>query len=109
MSEDSIDNSLTYNFVESPQYREIYVDGVWGGIHPGGYIQMAMFKEKSYLPSAIEYNVLEEGRLEERERILADSITRELEADVRLTLNTAIMMRNWLDQRIVELTNSQQR
>ena len=69
---------------------------------------MAMFKEKSYLPDAIEYNVLEGGRLQERDRILAGSITREFEADVRLTLNTAIMMRNWLDERISELTNSQQ-
>lgn len=108
MNDDSTGQSLTYNFVESPHYREIYVDGVWGGLHPGGYIQMAMFKEKSYLPNAIEYNVLEGGRLEERGRILADSITRELEADVRLTLNAAIMMRNWLDARIGELTNSQQ-
>ena len=108
MDEDTKADSLIYDFVESPHYREIYADGVWGGLHPGGYIQMTIFKEKSYLPNSVEYNVSEGGLLEEKERILPDTVTRELEVDVRLTLNTAILMRNWLNDRIDELTSPEQ-
>ncbi|MDE2687316.1 MAG: hypothetical protein OXI16_07455 [Chloroflexota bacterium] len=108
MNEEPRTNSLKYHFVESPHYREIYADGVWGGLHSSGYIQMAIFKDKSYLPTSVEYNVHEGGRLEETNREVPTIITRELEADVRLTLTTAVLMRDWLDEKIAELTPPEQ-
>ena len=103
MNNEAKAESVTYDFVRNPLYREIYADGVWGGVHPGGYIQMVIFKDKSYLPSSVEYSVQEGGRLEESDREMPDRITRELEADVRMSLKAAILMRDWLTARIDQL------
>ena len=108
MNEEPKADAITYRFVESPHYREIYADGVWGGLHPGGYIQMAIFKDKAYLPTSVEYNTSDEGRLDEVGRELPNIIIRELEADIRLTPNAAILMRNWLDEQIAALTPAEQ-
>ena len=95
---------VRYNFTKSPIYRDIHIDGIWGGVHPGGYIQMAVFKDRSHLPNEVEYAVSEDGRQAgETSRDVPDSITRVVEADIAMSLNVAILMRDWLSERIDEL------
>lgn len=99
---------VRYNFTKSPLYRDIHIDGIWGGVHPGGYIQMAVFKDKSHLPNAVEYEVNEDGRQSvEASRDVHDSITREIEVDIAMNLNVAILMRDWLSDRIEEMEPSE--
>ena len=96
---------VRYKFTKSPFYRDIHIDGIWGGVHSGGYVQMAVFKDKSHLPDVVEYEVREDGRLgKETSRDLPDGITREIEVDIAMNLNVAIVMRDWLTARIKELT-----
>ncbi len=105
MTDASIKSHVKYNFIKSQQYRDIQIDGIWGGVHPGGYIQMAVFKDKSHLPEMVEYEVGEDGRIgKESSRELPDGITRVLEVDIAMNLNVAIVMRDWLNQRIRELS-----
>ena len=90
---------VKYKFTKSPLYRDIHIDGIWGGVHPGGYIQMAVFKDKSHLPNVVEYEVSEDGRLgNETSRNLPDCITREIEVDIAMNLNVATLMRDWLSE-----------
>ena len=66
---------------------------------------MAVFKDKSHLPNVVEYEVSEDGRLgNETSRSLPDGITREIEVDIAMNLNVATLMRDWLSERINELT-----
>ena len=95
---------VRYNFTKSPLYRDIHIDGIWGGVHPGGYIQMAVFKDRSHLPNVVEYEVSEDGHQGvEASRDVPDSITREIEVDIAMNLNVAVLMRDWLSERIKEL------
>ena len=65
---------------------------------------MAVFKDRSRLPDAVEYGVGEDGRQGvETSRDVSDSITREIEVDIAMNLNVAILMRDWLSERIREL------
>ena len=101
-------NHVRYNFTKSPLYRDIQIDGIWGAVHPGGYIQMAVFKDKSHLPNAVEYEVSEDGRRGvETDRDLPDGITREIEVDIAMNLNVATLMRDWLSERIKELGSAE--
>ena len=105
MADTSAKSRIRYNFIKSPNYKDIHIDGIWGGVHPGGYIQMAVFNDKSHLPDVVEYEVREDGRLgNETSRDLPDGIIRELEVDIAMNLNVAILMRDWLSERINELT-----
>ena len=104
MTDTPAKDRVRFEFTRSPHYRDIHIDGVWGGVHPGGYIQMALFKDKSRLPEVVEYEVNEGGQLGgETSRTVPDGITRELEVDIAMNLNVAILMRNWLNERIAEL------
>ena len=110
MTDDSRPSQIRYKFVRSPSYRDIHIDGIWGRSHPGGYIQMAVFKDKSHLPNMVEYEIQEDGRLgKETGRDVPDSITREIEVDIAMNINVAILMRDWLNERIEELTTSETR
>ena len=105
MTETSAKNRVRYKFTKSPHYRDIHIDGIWGGAHPGGYIQMAVFKDQSHLPNVVEYEVSEHGRLgNETSRENPDGIKREIEVDIAMNLNVAIVMRDWLSARINELS-----
>lgn len=105
MADASAKSHIRYNFIRSANYRDIHIDGIWGGVHPGGYIQMAVFKDKSHLPDVVEYEMREDGRLgNETSRDLPNGITREVEVDIAMNLNVAILMRDWLSERIGELT-----
>ena len=105
MTDTSERHGIRYRFTKSPLFRDIHIDGIWGGVHPGGYIQMAVFKDKSHLPNVVEYEVTEDGRLgKETSRDLPDDITREIEVDITMNLNVATLMRDWLSERIDELT-----
>ncbi len=64
---------------------------------------MAVFKDRSHLPNEVEYEVSEDGRQVEASRNVPDSITREVEVDIAMNLNVAILMRDWLSDRIKEL------
>ena len=69
---------------------------------------MAVFNDKSHLPNTVEYEINNEGRLgNDIARTLPDGITRELEVDITMNLRVAILMRNWLSERIAELSTSQ--
>ena len=104
MTETSAEQNVRFKFTKSPSYKDIHIDGIWGGVHPGGYIRMAVFKDLSHLPNVVEYDVSQDGRLgTEISRELPDGITREIEVDISMNLNVAILMRNWLNARIDEL------
>ena len=100
--------SVKFRFTKSPTFKDIHIDGVWGGVHGRRYIRMAVFRDKSHLPNVVEYKVGKDGRLgEETSRELPDSITREIEVDIEMSLAVATLMRDWLNVRIAEMTTSQ--
>ena len=66
---------------------------------------MAVFKDKSHLPEVVEYEIREDGRIgNETSRDLPDGITRELQIDISMDRKVAILIRDWLSERIKELT-----
>lgn len=67
---------------------------------------MSVFKDRYHLPDVVEYDVREGGALgEEISRSVPEGITREIEANLVMNLNTAVVMRDWLTARIDELSS----
>jgi hypothetical protein len=87
-------------FTRSNFCRVIHSDGVWGGITPQRNIHMALFSERWALaprtvirfPESKDYPIDAPGVIE-----------REIEADVILTFDAALFLRNWLDLRLAEV------
>lgn len=100
-SQDS--TSVDFHFIKSNMFRVIHMDGAWGGITPQGQIQMAIFSERTAFPSRVRHEI-DSGQLgAEIDREGHRGIEREIEVDVRMSLEKAISLRNWLSDRIQDL------
>ena len=95
---------LQFDYLKSNQHREILVEGVHGGITPKGRIQMSVFCERQPIPRQIthEFNENQLGPEILSERLSRDSIIRSVDATLIMDLETAKVIREWLDAKIKE-------
>jgi len=105
------DGEIEFHFEKSNFFRVIHVDGAFGGISPGTQmIHMSIFSERQPIPKKvvqkIQHGVLGAEILEKRES--RSGIFRELEADLAISLDVAVALRVWLDQRINELQQARE-
>lgn len=96
---------MTTSFTRSNFCRVLHVDSVWGGITPQSNIHMALFNERWTLPSQTLVKPDEEGTPVLKDYPIDPQVfvTREIEADVILSLSAAIFLRDWLTGKILEL------
>lgn len=96
------ESSIGFDFIKSPYFRNIHLDGVYGGITPKGNIHMAVYNERFAIPKKMVYRVASDGSLgdeiiEKREQL---DVVRELEANILLDLNTAKYLIGWLQNQV---------
>jgi len=73
---------------------------------------MAIFSERPAIPRRLVLTVDENGQPGEiipTETVSRDSIVREMDVDVHMSLQSAISMQHWLSQRIQELSTLTQK
>ncbi len=90
---------IKYHFIKSNFFRVVHCDGVWGGLTSHRNIQMTFFNERNAIPQSTELEVTEDGKaIETRQGKVG--ITRELEVDVVLNIETAKALQKWLEEKI---------
>ena len=95
-------DTLSIDFIKSNLFRVIYADGIWGGIGPHGFIQMALYSDRTPIPKRVDFK-FQQGILgDEISREGRPGIVREIEAEVLISRQTAISLRDWLTQKIEE-------
>lgn len=92
---------IRFYYLKSNQFRVVHVDGAHGGITPRGHIQMALFSERAPIPRETVQN--EKGKEILEKRVQRNGLIREVEIEAILTLETAKVLKTWLDQRIQSL------
>lgn len=96
---------VAFDYIKTPDYREIHVDGAWGGLTPRGYIQMAFYNERLPIPQQTTFELKDNqigGEVKEKRRT-RQAIIRNVEVDLIMDLNTAESIRDWLNQHIEKL------
>ena len=89
-------------------FRIFQVDGVWGAVAPNiDRIYAELFTEVPLPPSKANY-VIENGQLIEINNSPTDinASSRESQCGISLSLPTAILVRDWLDSKIKELSEA---
>ena len=91
--------SVRFEYEKTPDFQNIHVDGIFGGVGPKQYINMAVFNERVPIPKTVTHEVTEGGLLgreliEHREG--RKSIFRSVEANLIIDLGTAKSMHAWL-------------
>lgn len=96
-TEVTIHNKISNNF------RELHVDGAYGGLTPQGLINMNFYAERLAIPKATDYKVEETQLIKIKDS--EDSkkgIIREFETGVYMTIQTAIALNKWLTEQIAK-------
>jgi hypothetical protein len=92
------------HYIKTHSYRTYFADGVFGGLTPTGKLYMEFFLHRAVTPQVIKYKITPEGAIskEEAERIGKTGIVRQIEAGIEMDIETAKVLREWLDNKISE-------
>jgi len=94
---------VTYFMEKSPLYKNVHVDGVFGGITPKGLINISFYLERGAIPKKIINSITEKNTIgSEISREGKEGIIREIECGVILDINTAKLINKWLSDKIKE-------
>jgi hypothetical protein len=102
--------NLTFHNKISSNFRQVHVDGAYGGLTPPGFINLNFYGERFPIPKSSEYELKDDFSLGDKISDSGDSktgIVREYEFGIYFDLKTAISIRNFLNERITELENIQ--
>ena len=102
---------VVFDYIKGSFFRSLRADGAVGGVTPNGQIHMALYSERPAIPRRLVYEIQADGKLgKEVARESRQSIVREMDVDLFLTLSVAKSIHVWLGQRIEELErgNSEQ-
>jgi len=100
-------SEFRYDFIKSPDCREIIVDGVYGTAGPRGRINVILFTERNHIPASVTHSIEADGSagpeiLAKRE--LKDGLVRVVETVLLLDLAAAKEMHSFLAAHISELS-----
>lgn len=103
---EELPQKFEFHFIKSNSFRVVHSDGVWGGTTPRGYITMSFYSERAPLPDKVTHEVMPEGLIgQEISRDNREGITREIEIEVVMDLDTAKSLIPWLQRHIQFLEN----
>ncbi len=98
--------SIKFNYIKSPMFRVVHVDGIVGGPSPQGNIRFALYSERFAIPQQTEQALNPDGSLGPEipeGRVGREGIVRELEVDAVLNVEVARGLRDWLSEQIKTL------
>jgi hypothetical protein len=93
---------ITFNYSRSSRYKNYPIDGVFGGVLPSANIWFDVFVEKGRVPETVECEIdVKTGTVTEIKNLLVkNEVERELQAGFTMNLETAKILRKWLDEKI---------
>lgn len=100
------EKKVKFHYLKSSAFRTIHIDGVFGGLSPSGFLNVAFFNERWAIPQASTYNVNEDGTLGteiQDERVGREGITRELEVNLVMSPSMAKRLHEWLSEKLSAL------
>lgn len=104
--ESQVQEKVKFDYIKSQHFRVIHVDGAVGSVTPTGLIHFALYNERAAIPRQTTHFLNPDGTLGDRiseETISRETIIREMDVDVILSVDVAISLRDWLDGKIKEV------
>lgn len=107
-----VGQTIKFDYLKTTQFRNIHVDGAVGGLAPNGNIQMAVYSERPAIPQQTTQKIDEKGVLAEEvmgARVTRGAVVRELEANLIIDVNTATQIVQWLQGKIDQFIELQEK
>jgi hypothetical protein len=96
---------ITFHNKVSDNYRQIHVDGAFGGISPRGLIALSFYAERFPIPKATDFELNEQGIVGAKIQDSPDSkngIIREFEIGIYMDITATKELHTFLGQKIEE-------
>ncbi len=116
MSEDrkpgrELPSEIKLDYIKAPTFRDIFVDGVFGGVTPRGYIQMAVYNERFSIPQTAVLELNPDGTAGEEileKRVSRSDVVRDVEANLIMDAELARSVAAWLIEKAEVIEQAQQ-
>src|SRR5215470_7842480 len=98
---DEREAQVVFEYARDSMFRSTHADGFIGGLTPNGQVHIAFFSERPVLPKRHVFKLNPDGSLGAEVPAQTgggESITRDMQVDVLMTVQAAERLRNWLDQ-----------
>jgi len=102
------DPEITFNYIKSPHFRVIHVDGAIGGITPNKLIYLSAYNERPAIPQQTTHILKPDGTLGAEipeKKVSRPGFVRELEVNLLMDRTTALAVRDWITERVQEIDN----
>jgi hypothetical protein len=100
-----IKDKVNIHYQKNPLYREIHVDGLFGGLTPKGKVSLNFYGERLAIPKCEEHAITKEGKLGRLTKVSEDSkdgIIREIEFGTYFDIEVIKDLKNFLETKIKE-------
>lgn len=103
------ESRLAFNYIKSPDYREISAHGAVGGPTPRGEIWLSLFGERYPIPQIVEYTVpgkpgdvvsIDESTAQPTNVESRQGVIRHVEVTVYMNVDMAKRLHGWLARQI---------
>lgn len=99
-----------FKYVIPENLRDLYVNGLWGGITPRNEIHIQFYNERHPIPNSLTCAVDEKGQIGELvEHDIGGDVVRVIQTSIVMDYPTAVSVRNWLNERIDHIEKSFQK
>ncbi len=96
-----VKDKITFKYVYPEDLRDLYVNGLFGGVTPRKEIYAHLYSERHPIPKKVVHSVEKDGTLSPEEEIeKGGDVVRFVQTSIIMDLETAISFRDWLDGRI---------
>lgn len=105
-----IQEILTFHNKISNAFREVHVDGAYGGITPNGYVNLNFFSERAPIPKSSDYVIDQDAQKLLKVEDSKDSksgIVREYDFGIFMDFKTTKKIIDLLQEKVVELEKYQ--
>ena len=93
--------SITFKYVYPEDLRDLYVNGLYGGVTPRSEIYAHFYSERHPIPKTVKHEIDEKGILgPEISMERGGDVVRFIQASVVMDIMTATAVRDWITQQI---------
>jgi hypothetical protein len=94
-------DQITFKYVCPEDLRDLYVNGLYGGVTPRKEIYIHFFSERHPLPKKATHKIDEQGNLGEQLGVeVGGDVVRMVQTSIVMDPATAVSLRDWLNEKI---------
>jgi hypothetical protein len=91
---------IEFQYRKTESFRTYHLDGVIGGLTPGGMIYIEPFVERQPTPRKVQHKIVKQQLGSILESECENGVIRQIECGLIMDLRSAFILKNWLGEQL---------